>query len=1027
MNQNEASDFDALSSAREEEAQNFAQRRVGTSGGAGVNEQAAPAGPSSSRTSTWVFIELFVKRWVWLLLGGAALAAAAWEAGMWLLQTHFTAVAQLIYYESPNVAEVFRPRQITLQTLASQLRAPELLERVGAKAEPPLSAEGLAANSRVVPERGAEVVTLSVTGTNLSASVELANLYAREAVRYTQEIQGKDAAEIDRYVKQQLAQIDAEVSVISQQLRSLPRSALQSAAHPAQLSEKLQSAREELAALQGRYTDAHPAVQAQQAKVAALEKFLAGNGTGANGTTASGEAKASNDSNAGNPVELKESDLESLTSRLHVLLTGRLQLVGRQRAAQEFAENAPGFFRVLAPASPKEVIRHDREVKVAALSVLAGIMGVFVTACLILLVELTGRHLKNAADVERVTQLPLLATLGDLDKMEPSQQAHWAFRTWTILQGRLSHSPNHGLVCGFISSERGEGRSTWVNLLARAASAMGFRVLTIATQPTTSFVEDPHAIPKEIADKDQFPPTAADAPTTSALTRNVLTSPTDVTQKLVGPHSQPVVHIPLPGWVWNLERRKQWQAALENWRAIDNIVILVELPPASVPESVLLGENVPQVVWLTASGEADAAQTREHLELLRHARCNLVGAVLNHAPNHALKKRFARWLACVALGGAITQAQAQQTTPTSAPAAAGGPLPPALAVVRTPQTVPAEPGIGQIPAAENTGRAIAWSMPVSVRAAAEAPAVQTNLSLASIGAPQRAAWQQRLTLGPGDVLNFSLFGSPELARSEVLIGPDGRVSYLQAHDILAAGLTIDELRAKFDEELAKYHRTPRTLITPAAYHSKKFFMLGTVVQKGVFPLDRPMSIIEAVAQGRGLETGLFGNNTRELADLSRSFLVRQGKRMPVDFEKLFQSGDLSQNIALEPDDYLFFPPTGLQEVYVLGEVKLPGPVGYNPGLGAVAAISQRGGFTDRAWNDRILIVRGSLNRPEPWALDAKAVLSARALDFALQPKDIIYVSHRPWIKAEELLDAAATSFVQAAVIVWTGQNVGTSR
>jgi len=43
----------------------------------------------------------------------------------------------------------------------------------------------------------------------------------------------------------------------------------------------------------------------------------------------------------------------------------------------------------------------------------------------------------------------------------------------------------------------------------------------------------------------------------SALTSNVLTSPAKVTEKLTGPNSQPVVHIPLPGWVWNLERRKQ--------------------------------------------------------------------------------------------------------------------------------------------------------------------------------------------------------------------------------------------------------------------------------------------------------------------------------------------------------------------------------------------------------------------------------------------------------------------------------------
>jgi protein involved in polysaccharide export with SLBB domain len=102
------------------------------------------------------------------------------------------------------------------------------------------------------------------------------------------------------------------------------------------------------------------------------------------------------------------------------------------------------------------------------------------------------------------------------------------------------------------------------------------------------------------------------------------------------------------------------------------------------------------------------------------------------------------------------------------------------------------------------------------------------------------------------------------------------------------------LRARFDEELAKYRRAPRTMITPVSFRSKKYVMLGKVAPKGVFVLDRPLTIIEAVARAHGLETGLFESTTVEVADLSRSFLVRQGQRVKVDFERLFQSGDLSR-------------------------------------------------------------------------------------------------------------------------------------
>jgi protein involved in polysaccharide export with SLBB domain len=214
------------------------------------------------------------------------------------------------------------------------------------------------------------------------------------------------------------------------------------------------------------------------------------------------------------------------------------------------------------------------------------------------------------------------------------------------------------------------------------------------------------------------------------------------------------------------------------------------------------------------------------------------------------------------------------------------------------------------------------------------------------------------------------------------------------------------------------------MITPGAFRSKKYFVLGAVTRRGVYTLDRPTTIIEAVARARGLETGLSDRTTVEVADLSRSFLARQGKQVSVDFEKLFQFGDLSQNIALEPDDYLYFPPDTFKEVYVLGEVNFPGTVGFNPDLSAIGAISGRGGFNPRAWKKRILVVRGSLNKPETFIVDAADVLSARAPDFKLQPRDIIYVNHRPWIKAEELLDAAASAFIQSAVITWTGLHAG---
>jgi protein involved in polysaccharide export with SLBB domain len=303
-------------------------------------------------------------------------------------------------------------------------------------------------------------------------------------------------------------------------------------------------------------------------------------------------------------------------------------------------------------------------------------------------------------------------------------------------------------------------------------------------------------------------------------------------------------------------------------------------------------------------------------------------------------------------------------------------------------------------------------------------ALETNLSFSGSRLARRAPWQQKFTLGPGDVLNFGFYGQPELTRADVLIGPDGRVSYLQAQDVMAAGLTVDELREKMDKELGTFYRSPHTMITPVAYNSKKYYVLGKVANRGVFPLDRPITVVEAVARAKGLETGLVNNQDPvEVADLQRSFLMRQGKRVPVNLEALFQQGDLSQNIGIEPEDYLYFAAGSLKEVYVLGEVRNPGPVSHNQLTTVIGAISTRGGFTERAYKRHVLVVRGSLNSPQTFVVNTLATVDARGLDMKLEPKDIVYVSWRPFIKAEELLDLAATAFIQSAVAAWAGKNV----
>jgi hypothetical protein len=68
-------------------------------------------------------------------------------------------------------------------------------------------------------------------------------------------------------------------------------------------------------------------------------------------------------------------------------------------------------------------------------------------------------------------------------------------------------------------------------------------------------------------------------------------------------------------------------------------------------------------------------------------------------------------------------------------------------------------------------------------------------------------------------------------------------------------------------------------------------------------------------------------------------------------------------------------------------------------------------------------VRGPINRPEAIIVDTHAIIDGREKDFALKPRDIIFINSRPFIRVEELADTAATAFLQGLITSWVGVSV----
>ena len=906
------------------------------------------------------------------------------------------------------VACVTRPFRATVplfayeRTFATQAEAADFvasatasasLATLSAQLPEAVSHDDLDARLRVNVDPGQSYIGVSASAADVASARTLAEAFATQV-----------AASADEWVSRRTSEVDRQISAVQSRLRDLRSqfggfddalrlaevpslrqalakeasdavaavASLQSELSSIDAEEKrilasftsdrpaLRSVQQELEEALTRYTEEHPRVRELRASLLALQKESLAqppNKSLAAGTNVLlAELNIRRDFLRTRLANAEEAEVRSREA-LQRFVTNEVDLVRLQSEYAALGKRRDELIqsRVLVGSQAVEKWRRSDHVTVSRVADAArfgvcGAAGALLGLCVgsvgCSVVRRKNRIIRDAGALERVTGLPVLAALPDLAAMTGAARQYWAIETLHLLRNRARVQRRGCFVCGIISSRNGEGRSTWIDLFAEAGLQNGHRVLVVSRPSETG----PAACSEESANTMFTPVVSNDASASANISRYALV-----------------------GHVSNVSLQRHWEHAFSAWQNEDDALVLVELPPATTADALLLSSAVPNVLWLGAANIAEAQTTFTCVNSLRNAGCHLLGAALNWCAS--TKTGLAAGLIALTILAACGRVSAQETN----------------------------------------------AVPIQLTASTNA--------LSALKTPVLAPWQQKLTLGPGDAFDISLYGQPD-SLHQVVIGPDGRFSFLQAPDVVATGLTVDELRGQLETILMKFHLAPRVVIVPTAFHSKKYYVLGSVNGRGAYPLDVPTTIVEAVAKAKGFITAGQLRSTFNLADLSHAFLARRQAdgsfaRESVDFEGLFQRGELQNNKLLAPDDYIYFPPTGLEEVYVLGEVKGIGPLPYTPDLTVLGAIAGKGGFTDEAFRQRVLVVRGSLERPETFVVNSGETLRALTPDFVLKPRDIIYVSRKPWAKAEELLKAASSDFIRAAVTSWTGQNIQT--
>ncbi len=149
---------------------------------------------------------------------------------------------------------------------------------------------------------------------------------------------------------------------------------------------------------------------------------------------------------------------------------------------------------------------------------------------------------------------------------------------------------------------------------------------------------------------------------------------------------------------------------------------------------------------------------------------------------------------------------------------------------------------------------------------------------------------------PGDTLKISIWKYSDL-NANLVVGPDGYVSYLYLGNILVAGKTVEQLRQIIAEKLdQKYVANPKVDIQLET-QLPTIFVVGEVVKPGSYPYQPGLDPLKAVALAGGFT---------DFASF-RAVVIRQdpsGKDIQIkaDLKKLMSAAADREKYLLQPGD-----------------------------------------------------------------------------------------------------------------------------
>jgi polysaccharide biosynthesis/export protein len=280
------------------------------------------------------------------------------------------------------------------------------------------------------------------------------------------------------------------------------------------------------------------------------------------------------------------------------------------------------------------------------------------------------------------------------------------------------------------------------------------------------------------------------------------------------------------------------------------------------------------------------------------------------------------------------------------------------------------------------------------------PAIDLNDRLRAMSGAAR--FSQDYLLGPGDIVNLTVFGIPDLNNKDLTLDSEGQISLPFINNVQLLGLTSRESEIKIS---ALYQssviKNPQVAVSVKEYRSQFINVLGAVLKPGTYQLTRRAYLIDALAMAGGLvsekaESKVFIHRTPD-SDASMAEQVAgvaKKESIEIDLAQLLERGDVSLNVPVYAGDVISVPERVERFFYVLGDVNRGGAFEIKPGeqITLSKALASAGGLMVTAKGKKTAIIR---NNPDGTTqqipVNVSKLLKGEIPDTVLAQNDVVFV------------------------------------